>query len=838
MEKFTKTIKSIICAIAIASCSSLYAQPNLVANYDMENGSNSPANWSSEISSGTMTCSWDTLKSVSGSHSLKIEVSTDGRGQWAQLLSTAISDSVTYRFRVHIYSTNVNSGAGEAELHWFDSNDTYLGRTLLAPTVANQWQELKNNNVTPPQSAVKVYILLRAYKTGVYYLDDPVLTRKDNNLHTLSGKFPIGLYNMPNAELLDNGDAEERTYTDTQIPRTWYNGYNYPVYSWDSNLAYSGYRSLQISLSSDIMADWRQVISNISDTDTFHLKAMIYATNAASGSHSIELQWFDSSSNYLGRDTYSATTTGDWVTIDEDGIIPPSRATKIYFLLRAYKTGTYNFDTISLTFDQTDAEKVQALADSGFNLLMTSTLLDTMNSVSGFYGAVNVNSTSTYLPTLVNLLESKSALRIWHNSPDEPAWWTPPISSSVMATGYDTILSNDDYYSSCPHRVWLNHAPRGTQASPSDFSLLRPYSAGADIISMDIYPIGSVGHSNLENKTISCVGEYTKILYDYACTDSSGLQDKPIWMVLQGAGQSDLADSRVTHGAELHWLDSSGTVKRIDRFYVNTTGSWQTINGQGLVPPEGAITISVQLRGYAPGTYYFDNVSLLENGVNILLNSNFETEDGSSGYPASWTRSMPTGTTATWDSSVYVSASHSAKTTVTVSSITSWYQNVNIDPGKTYNFSACIRSSLAGQYARPTWTQSRFMAYDAIINGARGIVYWGCNKIPCNSDFWYTLKDVIVEVSGLSDVLTSPESFRECTSSSADIELLLLDSPDGLYLIAANKSSQTVYSATIWISGLPLSQITEYNFSTPETISNNSFSKSFQPYEVKIWNIE
>jgi hypothetical protein len=353
---------------------------------------------------------------------------------------------------------------------------------------------------------------------------------------------------------------------------------------------------------------------------------------------------------------------------------------------------------------------------------------------------------------------------------------------------------------------------------------------------MDIYPVGAAYHSNLDNKTISCVGEYVKILYDYVCTDTTGLQDKPIWMVLQGAGHSDLG--RVTHAAELHWLDSGSAVKRIDKFYLATTGTWQSINGQDLTPPVDAVSVSIQLRAYSPGTYYYDNVSLVENGTDLIANGNFETENGSTGYPASWGRSMPDGATGTWDTANYASASHSVKTTVTVNSISSWYQNVNIDAGKTYNFAASIKSSEAGEYARPTWTQTRFMVYDAIINGARGVVYWGCHILPGNCEFWLSLERIAGEIKDLSNELTGNESFRTVTSGSNSIETLLLDTASGLCLVTANKTDQTVSSVNIQISGLPLSQMTEYYLTTPETVSNNTFTKSFAPYEVKIWLLE
>ena len=56
----------------------------------------------------------------------------------------------------------------------------------------------------------------------------------------------------------------------------------------------------------------------------------------------------------------------------------------------------------------------------------------------------------------------------------------------------------------------------------------------------------------------------------------------------------------------------------------------------------------------------------------------------------------------------------------------------------------------------PTRDQLRFMAYQAIVNGANGLLYWGLEYAP--AAFWADLKKVLVEVSSLGALLTkSPD---------------------------------------------------------------------------------
>ena len=84
---------------------------------------------------------------------------------------------------------------------------------------------------------------------------------------------------------------------------------------------------------------------------------------------------------------------------------------------------------------------------------------------------------------------------------------------------------------------WLNNAPRltGDPEEPrQSFQSVRAYSRASDVTGVDIYPVPERrGHNNLDNITISCVGEYVdlsrKLTWDR----------KPVWMILQAMGWSE-----------------------------------------------------------------------------------------------------------------------------------------------------------------------------------------------------------------------------------------------------------------------------------------------------------
>ncbi len=118
------------------------------------------------------------------------------------------------------------------------------------------------------------------------------------------------------------------------------------------------------------------------------------------------------------------------------------------------------------------------------------------------------------LRSVLNRFRNHPGLLLWKNV-DEPFWGK--VSAESMIRAYKIIKEVDP----C-HPVGLTQAPRGTVED------LRPYNAAADILLLDIYPVGYPPgmHSLLPNKEISMVGDYTRFIKEVA-------DGKPVWMVLQ-----------------------------------------------------------------------------------------------------------------------------------------------------------------------------------------------------------------------------------------------------------------------------------------------------------------
>ncbi len=82
------------------------------------------------------------------------------------------------------------------------------------------------------------------------------------------------------------------------------------------------------------------------------------------------------------------------------------------------------------------------------------------------------------------------------------------------------------------HVIWFNHAPRNSMKD------LKRFGKVADVVGCDIYPVPfgpNVGHSDLAERNLACVGRYTQRMAQSAPT-------KPVWMVLQGFGWDDIGE--------------------------------------------------------------------------------------------------------------------------------------------------------------------------------------------------------------------------------------------------------------------------------------------------------
>jgi hypothetical protein len=160
----------------------------------------------------------------------------------------------------------------------------------------------------------------------------------------------------------------------------------------------------------------------------------------------------------------------------------------------------------------------------------------------------------------------------------------------------------------------------------------------------------------------------------------------------------------------------------------------------------------------------------------------------------------------------------------------------------------------------PTYHQQRFMAYQAIITGARGLIYFGGNlevtlneqdkKHGWNWTYWRkTLRPIIEEVghtSPLTPALVAKNSDLYLTAKvvgtvfarAKGFEFLVREDGDDIYILACKREGD---AQQILFEGLPPTNPTaEVMFEAPRkvVIENGKFTDWFGPFDVHVYKLK
>ena len=156
----------------------------------------------------------------------------------------------------------------------------------------------------------------------------------------------------------------------------------------------------------------------------------------------------------------------------------------------------------------------------------------------------------------------------------------------------------------------------------------------------------------------------------------------------------------------------------------------------------------------------------------------------------------------------------------------------------------------SSKFVLPTKLQERYMIYDAILNGARSLAFYGGNLDRCWNDtdtargwnwtFWDTvLEDLVREIndeSPLASALVNPESTQTLESTDATTQVISREgaSESDLWVIAARHGEGT---EPVTITGLPagVRTGTVYTEGRAIDVTNGSFTDTFSRWDVHVY---
>jgi hypothetical protein len=144
----------------------------------------------------------------------------------------------------------------------------------------------------------------------------------------------------------------------------------------------------------------------------------------------------------------------------------------------------------------------------------------------------------------------------------------------------------------------------------------------------------------------------------------------------------------------------------------------------------------------------------------------------------------------------------------------------------------------------PSFQESRFMAYQAIIHGANGIIYWGTAYTPPSAPFLDQLNLVTKELGGLQSVLAARNKklkvdlkYHELGYSvDRGIEILLKQGSDAVYMITANADKNP---AKVTLSGLVGFQRAIVLFENRQIRAEKGvITDQYAPFDVHVYKLE
>ncbi len=143
----------------------------------------------------------------------------------------------------------------------------------------------------------------------------------------------------------------------------------------------------------------------------------------------------------------------------------------------------------------------------------------------------------------------------------------------------------------------------------------------------------------------------------------------------------------------------------------------------------------------------------------------------------------------------------------------------------------------------PTYGESRFMAYNAIIHGATGIIYWGSNYTPQPSPFMDDLNKVTMELAGFQDVLSAKtiapnikKEYHELMYSvDTGVEIMIKEVNGKRYMLTVNSDKNPVKVSFLGIKGFNSAKVLKEKRSI--SINENQFTDYYEPFDVHIYEL-
>ncbi|MDO8585672.1 MAG: hypothetical protein Q7T82_01405 [Armatimonadota bacterium] len=138
-------------------------------------------------------------------------------------------------------------------------------------------------------------------------------------------------------------------------------------------------------------------------------------------------------------------------------------------------------------------------------------------------------------------------------------------------------------------------------------------------------------------------------------------------------------------------------------------------------------------------------------------------------------------------------------------------------------------------FRRPTYAETRFMAFDAAANGANGILWWGASFVPQDSDLWSDIKRVARQLRSLEPILASGE-VAPVKCSRRQVDLIRYSWKGHDYVVACNTTNSQLDGVSFGWEGLTGRRMNVLFEGRRAPVAGGRFRDSFAPFDVHVYS--
>jgi hypothetical protein len=130
------------------------------------------------------------------------------------------------------------------------------------------------------------------------------------------------------------------------------------------------------------------------------------------------------------------------------------------------------------------------------------------------------------------------------------------------------------------------------------------------------------------------------------------------------------------------------------------------------------------------------------------------------------------------------------------------------------------------------------MAFQAVVHGAGGIVWWGANFISANSDLWQAIKRTARDLNSISGWLVEEDSPLQIQAVGLEV-LLKQPATNGEkhLLIAVNPQPQTKHVELSLAAPKVFKSVRDILKQQPVEAPGGRFTETFEPYSVRLYEM-